>query len=261
MDSLYKIENLMYLCGSCHYAFDSRVPTWVFLPANLDFFITQEMNFQSQRSVAAGLGLTLSRPNPCTGVPTHLPGPNPCTRVPSLIYRRYQIRSGFLNNNIFLTRALRFWHGNPITAILRSASILVAVQRLDPITQGGLPEDVARKFHHLMFLYSASPPALITQFAPADTGDIADSHSASGKSSSLYDGDDMGFAPWTHPILPHNGAESTASLLNNNQALDDQPPWAFGPDMTSGTLIEWNMDALEIQAGVDAKIRDGGDDM
>lgn len=55
------LENLMLLCAGCYHNFDARTPIWVFLPADLQYFIEQEQHFQNRRNEAAAKGSCLQR--------------------------------------------------------------------------------------------------------------------------------------------------------------------------------------------------------
>lgn len=147
MDNLHVIENLILLCPGCHGSFDERVPIWAFLPADLDTFIRREEAFHAQRLSYAAAGQPLARPDLCSG------------KTPNLQYRRYQIRLGHLLPGVF-AEPVKYWLGNPIATILRSQSIVSGITRLDPDTQCGLPDDVAKKLQHLLFLYSTPAPKL-----------------------------------------------------------------------------------------------------
>lgn len=61
LDPLQDVNNLMLLCRGCSTGFDQRVPIWVFLPSDLDAFITEELEFQSTRSACAQRGWQVER--------------------------------------------------------------------------------------------------------------------------------------------------------------------------------------------------------
>lgn len=259
MGSLDEIENLIYLCAGCHHTFDARVPPWAFLPINLDDFISRERSFHQARAHSASIGIPLSRPDPCDGITTPLQ------------YGRYQIRPNFLHDICFLAQPVKRWFGNPITAILRSAGILAGVQRLDPVTRGGLPEDVARKFQELLFLYGAPPPPLQRLPRTLDLGggescagelplppDLADAMDATMASGSLPPADcardAIGKGTTHHGRGAKDGKLNHAPLpapsacpvvRRKRRRHDDLPTWVFGPQMTSNKLIAWSMAARE----------------
>lgn len=263
MDSLNELQNLIYLCAGCHHTFDARVPIWAFLPVDLDYFISQESAFHRARAHAASLGLPLSRPDPCNGT------------IPSLRYGRYQIRPNYLHNINFLAQPTKRWFGNPIAAILRSAGIFAGVQRLDPATQGGLPEDVARKFHELLFLYGVPAPPLLSLPVTVDLVGRGVGPSASGHTPPSpglpRDRDTTPSSRALPETKPHGitRRETGNKDGRNHQALltpphtsqpvrckrgrqGETPAWVFGPKMTANMLMRWSLDSLEMEAEDDA---------
>lgn len=169
----------MYLCAACYSGFSERPPVWAFLPADLDSFIAAEKQFQHQRQEAANAGQLLPRTVP--------------RGIPSIPYHRYQIREGYLPPATFSDAPVRDWVGSPIAAIIRSASIVWGLQRLDPVKKYGVPSDVAIKFQHLLFLYGTPPPEVMTVLPRSTlrvtTGDVG-AKASSSRPGSTADGHD-----------------------------------------------------------------------
>lgn len=259
MESLHVIENLILLCPGCHGSFDERVPIWAFLPVDLQAFITREEAFQNRRRSFAAAGHQLRRPDPCEGT------------TPNLPYRRYQIRLGHLLPGVF-AQPVKFWHGNPIAAILRSQSIVSGITRLDPDTQCGLPDDVALQLQKLLFLYGSPAPKLVQ---PEQVPSIRGTKPGSGHDDRAAS--DSGFSstgqpPQSHPRpkqcsaregpSSHSGqqqqhqhnivmappASSKRRCRTGNRSVRTgerewiEPKWVFGPRMTANRIMQWHLD-------------------
>lgn len=261
MDSLDELQNLMFLCAGCHHAFDARVPIWAFLPLDLDAFISRENAFHLARADAASLGLTLSRPDPRNST------------LKALRYGRYQIRPNYLHDSDFLAQPVKHWFGNPIAAILRSAGVLAGVQRLDPLTRGGLPEDVAWKLHELLLLYGVPPPPVQGIARRLELGSQAERPGDAPASPELPHNDDTIRPPPT--AVPPNTPRDTRGMGTTHRATGAKDVqhhmrvtapraipvvrrkrcrhggmtrWVFGPNMTSNMLIQWwSMDSLQLE--------------
>lgn len=54
-------NNFMLLCSGCSTNFDQRVPIWVFLPADLDTLIQEELEFHLTRKEYAEQGWEVER--------------------------------------------------------------------------------------------------------------------------------------------------------------------------------------------------------
>lgn len=257
MDSLDELQNLMFLCAGCHHAFDARVPIWAFLPLDLDAFISRETAFHLARADAASLGLPLSRPDPCNGT------------LKALRYGRYQIRPNYLHDCDFLAQPVKHWFGNPIAAILRSAGVLAGVQRLDPLTRGGLPEDVAWKLHELLLLYGVPPPpvqgiAKSQNERPGDAPESPELPHNDDKTGPPPDAvprnipcDPRGMST-THPATGAKDVQQHHMRVTLPRAIPvvrrkrcrhgGMTRWVFGPNMTSNMLIQWwSMDSLQLE--------------
>lgn len=223
----------MHLCGGCHSCFDARVPVWAFLPTNLPDFIAREITFQHARAHAALQGISLPRPDPCDG------------RITNLLYARYMIRAGYIAPHPFAAQPTKRWLGNPMTAILRSASILAGVQRLDPLTQGGIPDAVARDFDHLLYLYGKPAPMVVAGTVPAMLDPL--DCSAPGLDQQL-----LQKPPSPPPPPPPQTSRHGKQGAGTNRQEDPSGTrkrkmhdWVLGPKMTSNLLIEWRLAAIE----------------
>lgn len=246
------MQNLMHLCGGCHSCFDARVPVWAFLPLNLSDFIARELEFQQNRTSAASRGIALPRPDPCEG------------KITNLLYGRYMIRDGYIATHPFVAQPTKRWRGNPLTAILRSASILAGVQRLDPRTKGGIPDDVARNFHRLLYLYGNSAPPVVSTPSSALAVVMPDPP----PDYSAPDTDEQPQPPPGNPAMPlpapapaparkgntrhgkqpapHNSHSQAAAPRKTTKTRNRKPQeWVLGPKMTSNMLIEWTLAGIE----------------
>lgn len=164
MDNIHSPSNLIFLCGSCHTAYDEPVPAWIFLPVHLDGFVKTEEKFQKSRRDAAGRGEKLTRKPPTEG--------------PWRRYERYQILEQFVNPKSFKKGPIR-WAGSPIAAIAHSASVIGRHVRLPP-EKYGIPDYVAKKLGHLLFLYGKPEPPVTTNghHQPHDSADDEDDGSS-----------------------------------------------------------------------------------
>ncbi|KAL0632011.1 hypothetical protein Q9L58_009099 [Maublancomyces gigas] len=245
LDGLHSLQNLMYLCAGCHSSFDARVPVWAFLPTNLSDFIARETEFQRDRASAAACGIALQRPDPCEG------------KINNLLYSRYMIRDGYIPTHPFLNEPTKRWLGNPVAAILRSGSVLMGVQRLDPTTQGGLPDLVARNFHHLMYLYGKTAPPVLSPTVLAPTAGMLDPANYNAPDS----GDQLPSPPRgkqaskhtqkRHRTAPTGGSGNSSRKRKINR---EQRDWVLGPKLTSNMMMEWRLASIK-----NARERGGGE--
>lgn len=254
MASLHSFDNLVFLCHGCHGAFDERIPAWAFLPTPLTPFLTAELAFHAARAAAALSGTRLLRPAPAA---------NP----PPLLYARYQIRRGHVFTQVFRKRPTRLWAGNPVAAIIRSASVLMGVQRLDPVVRCGVPDDVGQVLQRLLWLYGTPPPKVVDAIPGAvgpagEGGDQEDSLGEEGDGDSDEDdGDNEPDGAGTeqqeedetqpeksrsrndnnrgehdlqkHPLTPPSSKKVRVSMD------DDEAEWVFGPTVTAQRMVDW----------------------
>lgn len=226
----------MHLCAGCYSSWDTRIPIWVFLPTNLSYFIGRETEFQRDRASAAAGGIALQRPDLCEGM------------INNILYGRYMIRDGYISTHPFVNEPTKRWLGNPMAAILRSGSVLMGVQRLNPATQGGLPDSVARDFHHLMYLYGKPAPPVISPSLLASIAGMPDP-----ANYSIHDSEDQSPPPppgvrcrklaTKHTQTHHRAGSGHSSRKKiTNRELQD---WALGPQVTSNMMMEWKLTSFE----------------
>lgn len=252
MDSPNELQNLMFLCAGCHHGFHSRVPIWAFLPVDLDGFVVQEKAFHQARAHSASLGVPLCRPNPWNG-------------KSSLQYGRYQIQPDYLPDAKFLAQPIKRWHGNPVVAILRSAGVIAGIPRLDPLTKGGLPEDVAHKLQELLLLYGVPPPPVKRlartlepvgcnappEVSPPSLGMRHDHNTRATPRTDLPPHESKHWDTTRH-VARKKDVKHPQGGRRKRGRHDEMPRWVIGPDMTSNMLISWSMGALEIEAEEEA---------
>lgn len=261
MDSLHSLENLIYLCYGCHGAFDERIPAWAFLPTPLTPFLTAELTFHAARSAAAASGVVLPRPPP-------EPNPTP------LVYARYQIRRGHVFTQVFRKKPTRTWAGNPVAAIIRSASVLMGVQRLDPVRRCGIPDEVAETLQKLLWLYATPPPKVVHALGAAGTAveeeqdSLGEEESDDGDDSKAEEEEDDNEAPESPPkrrttrttdvrsasqcqhqhqhqhhkhlLTPPLSQKIRRSVRPRKEDADEgAEEWVFGPLMTAGRIVDW----------------------
>lgn len=256
MASLHSFENLVYLCHGCHGAFDERIPAWAFLPTTLPSFLTEELAFHAARAAAAASGTRLLRPPPDA---------NP----PPLLYTRYQIRRGHVFTQVFRKKPTRLWAGNPVAAIIRSASVLMGVQRLDPIARCGIPDDVGETLQRLLWLY-ATPPPKVVSVVPGVLGHPEDGEGEEDDSLGEEEDDDdddqhAGSGVEELPERPPEKRQSTRGSTRGQQNHrkhhltppcsqqrqskklccvvpgedQDEAEWVFGPMVTANRMVDW----------------------
>lgn len=260
MASLHSFDNLVYLCHGCHGAFDERIPAWAFLPTTLSSFLTTEIAFHTARSAAAASGTRLLRP---------APDPNP----PALLYARYQIRRGHVFTQVFRKKPTRLWAGNPVAAIIRSASILMGVQRLDPVARCGIPDDVGQTLQRLLWLYATPPPKVVNTI-PGAIGPVEDldEEDSLGEEGDDDDDDDDDNDPdgaaeeqeeeaqpennrstsrstrgsagrqsnhRKHPLTPPRSRQVQSKKMRGLVEDNDEAEWVFGPTVTTQRMVDW----------------------
>ncbi|KAI9777517.1 MAG: hypothetical protein M1839_008811 [Geoglossum umbratile] len=204
IDSHDDFENLIYLCSYCQGHFGGRTPVWVFLPTNLDEFIENEEEFQRQRMRAADAGYFLPR-EPFTVAGTIGPGTSgsPKRRKThdypgmlgeldkilgfpgshsNILYTRYQTRSRYIPGTPFNEYPDKRWWGNPIAAIIRSASIVFGIVRSDEENIGGMPANIVEKLRRLLYLYRQRPPAVARQARDNLGGNRSEPQGGGGRS-------------------------------------------------------------------------------
>lgn len=169
MDDVHSYGNRILLCPTCDAGHTDAVPAWIFLPVDLDSFLTTEEEFQRDRKDAANEGRIITR---------QLPNMSPDTE-----YARYQIRDEWIHPHAFLKRS-KPWAGSPITTIVHSAPVTVKHLRL-PREKYGIPDDVSETLQRLLHLYGTPAPEItqpdttqspeVSEFPDSDSGD--DNHS------------------------------------------------------------------------------------
>lgn len=258
MSSLHSFENLLYLCHGCHGAFDEPIPAWTFLPTTLSSFLSAEVAFHAARTAAAAAGILLVRP---------APDPHP----PPLLYARYQIRRGHVFTQVFRKHPTRLWAGNPVAAIIRSASVLMGVQRLDPVRRCGIPDDVGETLQRLLWLYATPPPKVIRSLPAAigasedeqddDSLGEEDDDSLGEEEDDDEDGEEG--SGEDEPVREQKSApaEERRTTRGGNSGIVGQqnyrkhpltPPdsgrkitfceeeeWVFGPTVTANRMVDW----------------------
>lgn len=250
MSSLHSLENLLYLCHGCHGAFDERIPAWAFLPTTLSSFLSAEVAFHAARAAAAATGILLVRP---------APDPHP----PPLLYARYQIRRGHVFTQVFRKRPTRLWAGNPVAAIIRSGSVLLGVQRLDPVRRCGIPNDVGETLQRLLWLYATPPPKVI-ESVPAAIGaaeDEQDDDSLGEEEDDDEDGEEGSGTDEPVREQKRSPAEKRRTTCGGNSGTVEQEnyrkhpltpldsgrkitfceeeEWVFGPTVTANHMVDW----------------------
>lgn len=257
MASLHSFENLVYLCHGCHGAFDERIPAWAFLPTTLPSFLTAELAFHAARAAAAASGTRLLRP---------APDGNP----PPLLYTRYQIRRGHVFTQVFRKKPTRLWAGNPVAAIIRSASVLMGVQRLDPVARCGIPDDVGEILQRLLWLYATPPPKVVSvvpgvigrpeddddeeddSLGEEEDDDDDDQHAGSGvdelperpqeeKRQSTRGSNRGQQNHRKHHLTPPCSQQRQSKKLRCVVPGEDQDEaeWVFGPMVTANRMVDW----------------------
>lgn len=248
MASLHSFDNLVFLCHGCHGAFDERIPAWAFLPTTLSSFLSTEIAFHAARAAAAATGTRLLRP---------APDPNP----PPLLYARYQIRRGHVFTQVFRKKPTQLWAGNPVAAIIRGASVLMGVQRLDPLARCGIPDGVGETLQRLLWLYATPPPKIVGgipgAIGPAEDVEDEDSLGEEGDD----DGDDDANSGVEEQETQPEKSRSTRGSLGGQQnhrkrpltpplsqrvqkkmhyaVQDGEAEWVFGPTVTARRIVDW----------------------
>lgn len=123
---LHQAENGMYLCNRCHGAMDNiEDPGWVFVPANLDFFLEAEHTDYQRR-------LAIFRNSRGTNFPPRVP-PSPERYIQTCggLYTRYMLRRYGSPFDAWQQRGLsayppnpKVWHGDPMLALFKALSAL-----------------------------------------------------------------------------------------------------------------------------------------
>lgn len=224
---------------------------WTFLPQHLDALLLEEECFQTRRATAAARGIALPR---LPTLPQNIP------------YVRYQIRRGHIFTQVFRKQRVKHWAGNPVAAMIRSASVLSGMQRLDPVTRCGIPDDVAVAFQRLLYLYGTRPPKVVGVQDDAD-----DEDSLLGVDGEMSSAEEEAPPPEQkkrtmrkstrakEPAQQENQAGQTDTLAlavkiptppmsgrkRRRVVEDDEVPeerWQFGPHMTADMVISWSRD-------------------
>lgn len=72
-NNIKELQNLIYLCGGCHHAFDTRLPIWSSVPVAFGHFIAQESALHQARAHTVSIGDSAIPPAPtkhCTTAAT-----------------------------------------------------------------------------------------------------------------------------------------------------------------------------------------------
>jgi hypothetical protein len=137
-DSIHSLDNLLLLCGTCHRAFDRRIPAWTFLPSDMDALIAEEEAFHFACTTNASRAPT-SRPS----YPT----------IPQLRYTRYLVRDEDPAHIAPIAVVQKSWMGDPALTVTRNASILGAPKPTPDLAA------VFPKLVRLLDLYRLAPSA------------------------------------------------------------------------------------------------------
>jgi hypothetical protein len=235
---LTKIDNTMALCGVCHAAFDDSMnPSFVFVPSDLEFFISYEKQNFEERQILATRGAAQPR------------------RCPTAVeYRDYQIaldliqsdaNGGFyrrvildnLQPNVLssIYMPLKIWYGAPMAAIRR------AFIALGSISASKIPSNVREQLRTLQDLYARDDPP-IRPNERRDTALSQPSHSVqtseSGGDSHVCGPNDSAHHQSQQPSKPKNYPQSRFSPAQRGQSQMAGETWILGPMSTSTLAIE-----------------------
>ncbi|KAL9004000.1 MAG: hypothetical protein Q9188_003162 [Gyalolechia gomerana] len=167
LEHIHHKDNGVQLCVACHRSYDNPYPAWVFIPTNLEYFITYENNDFARRTRSA---------RTIAFVPQQFP-PRQCPSVQQYLqrgglYRAYLQRNYFFRNVSHahllqpgpspVQQGPARWHGDPMAALNRGFKMVGVAPEI-------FPDEISNSLMSLNRLYGTHdrPPSAATAAPPS----------------------------------------------------------------------------------------------